>query len=347
MSMSHSEVAHNWAHDNYNRNGELNGGNVYATEHNRTIYSYGPHFPIARKTNNPEFTVFFTYKGYSNSTAKHIGYVRYAISHYRHVFYCSCPGDSEQSIYSYEMRNHLPDLARQWVTACRKVKELEERIAKREAKRLPVSEYLDEQLDSRTGERDHLLTQIRDRAQELERFRIAFDLKVKDQSAEVKLLRKKFLADNWQRVTEQQAAAARRKAKRDAAEAEAHRKRLEAEQAENRERWLKGEDVRLAYYGGAAQIRVKNGEVQTTQGARVPVEEAAEAVRFIDLVMEKRGGEWRPNGERHSIGGFDISSITKDGVVVGCHRFTHEEIERVKPQILSHHYSQQEEEVPS
>lgn len=71
--MNNKEVAHLWA----NRSREsAKGSSFYFT--GDTIYSYGAHFPIARHYKG---CVLFTCKGYSNTTAKHKGYARSAVSH--------------------------------------------------------------------------------------------------------------------------------------------------------------------------------------------------------------------------------------------------------------------------
>lgn len=70
-----SEVAHIWA-SQQQKSGRNSGGNFYFD--NQTIYSYGSHFPIATIRGND---VFFTLRSYSNTTAKHIGRARGAISH--------------------------------------------------------------------------------------------------------------------------------------------------------------------------------------------------------------------------------------------------------------------------
>ena len=74
---SHSDVAHNWAH----KTGlAQNGGNVWYQ--GSTIYSYGSHFPMARHvTVKKQDIVLITTKGYSVSTAKHIGHVWHACHH--------------------------------------------------------------------------------------------------------------------------------------------------------------------------------------------------------------------------------------------------------------------------
>lgn len=85
------EIAHLWAHQtqpaarNQIRNFYFDGD---------TIYSYGSHFPIARLIKvawqsgrgNDERCVFFTTRGYSVTTAKHISFVRRAIPHNVPIF---------------------------------------------------------------------------------------------------------------------------------------------------------------------------------------------------------------------------------------------------------------------
>lgn len=71
--MDNKEVAHLWA----NRSKPSASGSHFFFEGD-TIYSYGSHFPIARHCKG---VVLFTTRGYSNSTARHKGYVSGACSH--------------------------------------------------------------------------------------------------------------------------------------------------------------------------------------------------------------------------------------------------------------------------
>ena len=79
---NNNEVAHVWAQGSQDA-GRNSQGNFYFNR--GTIYSYGSHFPIATMEGN---TVFFTLKSYSNTTAKHIGMVRRAISH-KEIIFCN------------------------------------------------------------------------------------------------------------------------------------------------------------------------------------------------------------------------------------------------------------------
>jgi hypothetical protein len=77
--MHHYQVALRWARGDVPRNG-LKGHNVYCDQ--ETIYSYGPHWPLATKR-----------KGYilvnadkrSISTSRHQGYVQRALNHHAYV----------------------------------------------------------------------------------------------------------------------------------------------------------------------------------------------------------------------------------------------------------------------
>lgn len=80
-----NEVAHIWANQSQ-ASGRNSANNFYFN--NGTIYSYGGHFPIATINGN---NVFFTVKTYSNTTAKHIGLVRRAISHKNILFVNEVP----------------------------------------------------------------------------------------------------------------------------------------------------------------------------------------------------------------------------------------------------------------
>lgn len=85
---TNSEICHTWAHQNY-EHGRTSNGSIFFK--GRVIYSYGYHFPMAAISEGG--TVFLTYRGYSNTTAKHLGKVRAAISHERTI-YCYNPEEA-------------------------------------------------------------------------------------------------------------------------------------------------------------------------------------------------------------------------------------------------------------
>ena len=109
---------------------------------------------------------------------------------------------------------------------------------------------------------------------------------------------------------------------RNAARAERARVRAiayEAECADKIKQWLAGEIDDLPWGIGTIYLRVKNGEAQTSHGARVPLAEAEKAIRFIFARREK-GYEKGLDSVR--VGDFELRSITPEIVIIGCHRLT-------------------------
>jgi hypothetical protein len=88
-----SEITHMWAHQT-REHAYREGGNHYQIYfEGKTIYSYGRHFPIAVLFGKKNEFVAFTTRTYSNTTAKHIWAVKWAISHFpsENIIYCKNP----------------------------------------------------------------------------------------------------------------------------------------------------------------------------------------------------------------------------------------------------------------
>jgi len=97
-----NEIAHLWA--NKRQDNARNSSQTFYFNGN-TIYSYGSHFPIAR---HYEDKVLFTLRTYSVSTAKHINIVRSATSHLDKI-YCYYLPTSKSDTCTHE-RN-----VKQWI----------------------------------------------------------------------------------------------------------------------------------------------------------------------------------------------------------------------------------------
>jgi hypothetical protein len=100
-----SQVPHLWANQTQSE-GYNSARNLYF--HEKIIYSYGSHFPIASICTGANGTnaVLFTTQGYSNTTAKHKSIVRSACSQYETI-YCYSPefaykGFHTQNIEQFE-----------------------------------------------------------------------------------------------------------------------------------------------------------------------------------------------------------------------------------------------------
>lgn len=84
--------------------------------------------------------------------------------------------------------------------------------------------------------------------------------------------------------------------------------------------------VESGYTDGPGGEGYRMPELVSTLGARVPLDAARVALRFI---LRKRGREWRRNGETCSVGHYQIDAINPQGVIAGCHRFGWDEVERL------------------
>jgi len=102
------------------------------------------------------------------------------------------------------------------------------------------------------------------------------------------------------------------------------------EQAEALENWRKGEDVRNSFELTA--LRIKDDEIQTTRGARIPVDHA---IKFWGLIKS-----WHEKGvsyvkDHHSIhlGNYSVNRFENDILTVGCHSIPYSEIENIAHQL--------------
>lgn len=119
----------------------------------------------------------------------------------------------------------------------------------------------------------------------------------------------------------------RLKREEEATQAEKQRQ-YEIESAERLEKWLDGQDVYGYFLLEYARLRVKGSEVQTTQGATVPLEHVLKALPLV-LRLLNSGGTYKRNGHTIHLGHYAIDEIAADGVLVaGCHKFTKAEILR-------------------
>jgi len=105
-------------------------------------------------------------------------------------------------------------------------------------------------------------------------------------------------------------------------------------EAERAVLWLKGEtDHYRTNYGIPALLRVKGDELQTSQGATVPLDHAKRAFTFI-AACRAHGKTFETNGHRIAVGHFQIDSIDAEGNVrAGCHLIAWPEIERIAKQL--------------
>ena len=102
------------------------------------------------------------------------------------------------------------------------------------------------------------------------------------------------------------------------------------EQAEALEKWRAGEDVRNFFELTA--LRVKEDQIETTRGAKIPLEHA---VKFWGLIKS-----WHEKGvsyvkDHHSIklGYYTVNKFDGKTLTVGCHSIPYSEIESIASQL--------------
>ena len=102
------------------------------------------------------------------------------------------------------------------------------------------------------------------------------------------------------------------------------------EQAESLEKWRAGADIR-AYFETTA-LRIKGDEIETSKGAKVPVEHA---IRAFPLLVRLHKGENSIDLSAHSIklGHYTVNRVEKDRLIVGCHSIPFNEIYSIANQL--------------
>lgn len=102
------------------------------------------------------------------------------------------------------------------------------------------------------------------------------------------------------------------------------------EQAEALINWRKGEDVRNRFEITA--LRIKEDQIETTKGARIPLDHA---IKFWGLIKS-----WHEKGvsyvkDHHSIhlGNYSVNRFENGILTVGCHSIPYSEIENIAHQL--------------
>ena len=119
-------------------------------------------------------------------------------------------------------------------------------------------------------------------------------------------------------------------------EAEKNRKIREAAdllefKADYLPKWLAGENIHLPYVK-AAYLRVVGDTCETSQGATVPLAHVQRAMPLIARMANIAVNNGEVVKPEHDIrlGHYRLDRFEADGtVVIGCHRFEHDEVRRI------------------
>lgn len=306
------ELAHVWAGQKQETG---RGSNMFFE--GPSIYSYGRHFEIARwYGKGPGAVVLYNSASYSNSTAKHKNYVLRAVNHVR-VFHVPSMTDHGANVCAY-----LADVEKARAAALRAVKygPMHKEEAERAAR--AAAQYVD-------AFKKEIPAKLRDEVKRTLKLVTAGKLFTAAELARI------AGSDERRRASDQKATA-RREAERVAWEAGAPARKMNAEHEEAArewlrreapsmlERWTAGADVDTEKCHAAitlpTRLRLKDGRVETSQGAQITERRARELwaalVRGADVAGQV----------------LDNYTVTSwDGAVlrVGCHNITREELERM------------------
>ena len=302
-----SMVAHLWA--NKSQDNARNSRNTfYFTE--RTIYSYGSHFPIAAHVTvgrgaSARSCILFTTQEHSVTTEGHKGTVRMAIR-----------GDTP--VFNVVDVNYSMDSDRKYAAIRNKRMHADNVAGYRER----INTAAKKSLKARANKQAYI-KQAMYLANEAKQYAAFFKLRavfVVPTVAEMKA------------QTEKEAAAAKIAEKKWAARRAA---RL-VFAMERLEEWKAGRDV---YTGNLhliekVYLRVvhpiqEEDVLETSKGAKVPLRHA---IRLLPMI--RCGHEYKRNGHSEHVGKFVVDHITADGnVKIGCHFVERDEIERIAAQL--------------
>lgn len=288
--------------------GRNSQGNLYFDR--ETIYSYGSHFPIARHVKSEsgrKRAVLFTTRTCSNTTARHCSAVRKAIPDGSNVFHVPIV------VSQYGNEGHGDNL-RHYAS------EIAENMSKysRALMRYSVDRYF----NAASNWYAERLAYAR-----------FFGLKVDKIIKPVRVASVETRADNYTAKADARNAA---QWERERA-ARAERERIEAlELPVKIAEWRGGAYVSFGYGSNVPtllRLSDDGSEVETSRGARVPIDDARKALRFARAIVA-RGVEWKRNGEQFAVGMYQLDRISVNGdILAGCHHIKRDEWERLAPQI--------------
>lgn len=307
-----AEVAHIWAAGKQ-ESGRNSARNIFFS--GETIYSYGSHFPMATITvAKGQKIALHTTRTYSNTTAKHQAWARYATNHLPSfvVPFIASPEHVDNFVF---LQNKIADTVtsimygRSGMSTAKKclldrIKEynlyVESFGVKKDRFELPKD--FEAELDA--------VLVVKRKAE-----------KIIDARREVK--RKERWAE-YERLNKFRAFERKEQDKKEQAELKKARKELPA----LLDAWeaFKGP---LPDYGFKAPIRLRVtlNEVETSHGAAVPLNEA---IALLDLIRHDKNVN-----AGYQVGDFEVVRMDKKILQVGCHKIPMDAVKKLAKQLLN------------
>lgn len=297
------DIAHLWANQAQN-NARKSGNNNFYFNPDKTIYSYGRHFPIAKLVGK---YVLFTTRGYSVTTSKHISTVKGALSQDQshNIIYVNNPNEIDIRYRSNFYRSLLDD-----------VEFLAEQIPNVKA-RIANARKPEKYIPELTGLEDHV-NRIEAFAKDYAKnVPVLPDDLMKDGTSYVSFNKKRLsMAIRKFRksaVLENMADLKTAIAKRD----EQARIKSAKIDADMLAKFRAGEVDYVYNNSNTTYLRVDNDTVRTSRGIRI---ERPDAIRLYAAFKAKK-----LIGQKFDY--HTITSVEKDTVIAGCHHIPFSEIE--------------------
>jgi hypothetical protein len=322
-SYNNRQLSHLWAngHGLQHTGVRFKGSNMFFE--GNLIYSYGLHFCAGalytRDTKtfkmvqsdekqmpglkDGETAVLLSSRKYSNTTAKHLSYIRNAVStgESEFVFYVPNPAHAQSSENTEYLFNHVIDALTDCLTA--------------NVKTVRAGSFLS--IDTAWIKYADFMRCIGKTPE-----KIPSDLMNQAEIIWREARRKQselFELNNTPEMKAKKEAAKARKEVRDAEKLKARAEKAELDFMN--EGKLIPSELKIFVQNGTDLIRVTGDEVVTSRGARVPLAEAVKMLKAIKLGLITQGD---------TVGGFSFRQLTTGGAaVIGCHVVSVEHAEKV------------------
>jgi len=311
------DIAHIFANEP-ERNVKCRNGFVQ----DNTIYSYGYHFPIAKRhyAGDGKETIFFTLKSYSNTTSKHVRAVWSATQHLDKLYMIDVPGRYQGDPY------HTTNIE-YWV---RRIKECFGQIQRaRDNKKWS-------------------LQNARKHAEQLEAYIKFFRYR---KSKDVIAVLKEVKSDKWEKhIEEYEKLQEQRKTdpvyQEKLEKARAAREKKELTKHEDQITKWRNFEAQVPYVksrrggythagilGDLLRYNEERGYVETSQRVKVAEETAHLFYRHIQVMLRKGGCKSKECCDYQLLDQYTVTEITDQRIVVGCHRIKMEEVNNIAKQL--------------
>lgn len=296
-----NEISHIWANQ-LQDNGRNANSNLYFE--GKTIYSYGRHFPIATLTGKDNEICLFTTRTYSNTTAKHISYVRSAASH-KELIFCVNPDEAARGFHEYNIKAFLSEISN---------------IAQ-SLERAKKPEIYFNQIEGVKGRLNKYLTYFKLKLSKAQKSGISFTTAKEFKEAVIKA--------NAAKNRENKAKLKLGK--------EVYSKGIaqwkEFNEVEYKKSLSSKEQTAYYFYTQQSNVEINftllrtNGEViQTTKHIELPVKVAKRYFDYYNSIVAKGGCKGNCN---YKMLDYTVAEASKDFLIVGCHNIPASEINEI------------------